>query len=207
MTKESVNEQRPSTLYFNWISRLEYLKIFKLFCFSLKHKGFLSSPNKKVVLSHSFSQFFKDFFASLRSSFFESGKILPHPWEFVHHFLPRGRELDKKTCPGGRDSLAQKNFPRGCPGGMYPVGIHWDIILLFILGVYLPSASHNREEYCKYFDYLWALYDSLSSNGKVILMGDFGGDLGNSLGSKGRRDSNQRGLKQLDLTNYFNVFC
>ena len=70
----------------------------------------------------------------------------------------------------------------------------------------LPSASHNLEEYCEYFDYLWALYDSLSSNGKVILMGDFSGDLGNPLGSKGRRESNQRGLKQLDLTNYFNVF-
>ena len=33
-------------------------------------------------------------------------------------------------------------------------------ILLFILGVYLPSASHNH--YCEYFDYLWAMYDSLS---------------------------------------------
>ena len=120
MTKESVNEQRPSTLYFNWISRLEYLKIFELFCFSLKHKGFLSSPNKKVVLSRSFLNFLRIFFASLRSSFFEFGKILPHPREFDHHFLPRGRELDKKFCPGGRDSLAQKNFPRGCPGGDVP---------------------------------------------------------------------------------------
>ena len=80
-------------------------------------------------------------------------------------------------------------------------------ILLFILGVYLPSASHNLEGYCEYSDYLWALYDSLSSNGKVIPMGDFSGDLGNSLGSKGRRESNQRGLKLLDLSNYFNVFC
>ena len=80
-------------------------------------------------------------------------------------------------------------------------------ILLFILGVYLPSASHNFEEYCEYFDYLWALYDSLPSNGKVILMGDFSGDLGNSLGNKGRRESNQRGLKLLDLANYFNVSC
>ena len=42
---------------------------------------------------------------------------MPHPREFDHHFLPRGRELDKKFCPGGRDSLAQKNFPGGCPGG------------------------------------------------------------------------------------------
>ena len=30
-------------------------------------------------------------------------------------------------------------------------------ILQFILGVYLPSASHNLEEYGQYFDYLWAL--------------------------------------------------
>ena len=80
-------------------------------------------------------------------------------------------------------------------------------ILLFILGVYLPSASHNLEEYGEYFDYLWALHDSLSSNGKVILMGDFNGDLGNSLGNKGRREPNPRGLKLLDLANYFNVSC
>ena len=80
-------------------------------------KVFLSSPNKKVVLSHSFLNFLRIFLASLRSNFFESGKILPHPREFDHHFLPRGRELDKKICLGGRDLLAQKNFPWGCPGG------------------------------------------------------------------------------------------
>ena len=72
-------------------------------------------------------------------------------------------------------------------------------ILLFILGVYLPSASHDLEEYGEYFDYLWALYDSLSSNSKVILMGDFNGNLQNSLGNKGRRDPNQHGLKLLSL--------
>ena len=33
-------------------------------------------------------------------------------------------------------------------------------VLLFILGVYLPPASHNPEEYGEYFDYLWPLYDS-----------------------------------------------
>ena len=40
------------------------------------------------------------------------------------------------------------------------VGIQCDFTgseLLFIVGVYLPSASHNLEEYCEYFDYLWAL--------------------------------------------------
>ena len=66
-------------------------------------------------------------------------------------------------------------------------------------------ASHNLEEYGEYFDYLWALYDSLSSNGKVILMGDFNGDVGNSLGNKSKREPNQRGLKLLDLANYFNL--
>ena len=116
MTKESVNEQRPSTLYFNWISRLEYLKIFELFCFSLKHKGFLSSPNKKVVLSRSFLNFLR-IFCKLKEQFLRVWENFAHPREFDHHFLPRGRELDKKFCPGGRDSLAQKNFPGGCPGG------------------------------------------------------------------------------------------
>ena len=36
-------------------------------------------------------------------------------------------------------------------------------------------------------------------------MGDFNGDLGNSQGNKGRREPNQRGLKLLDLANYFNM--
>ena len=88
------------------------------------------------------------------------------------------------------------------------VGIQCDFPgyeLLFIIGVYLPSASHNLEEYCEYFDYLWVLYDSLSSNGKVILMGDFNGDLGNSLGDKGKREPNERGLKLLSLANDFNL--
>ena len=31
-------------------------------------------------------------------------------------FAP-GQGIRQKICPGGRDSLAQKNFPRGCPGG------------------------------------------------------------------------------------------
>ena len=49
------------------------------------------------------------------------------------------------------------------------------------------------------------MYDSLSSNGKVILMGDFNGNLGNSLGNKGRHEPNQRGLKLLSLANYVNI--
>ena len=42
---------------------------------------------------------------------------------------------------------------------------------LFILSVYLPAASHPIEEFNEYLDYLWALYDSLSKTGFVIVMG------------------------------------
>ena len=73
-------------------------------------------------------------------------KILPHPREFDHHFLPRGRELDKKICPGGRDSLAQINFPGGCPGVMYPVGIDWDITVNIILLYSEVISSFLRSE-------------------------------------------------------------
>ena len=45
------------------------------------------------------------------------GKFCPTPGNSVIIFLPQGRELDKKNCPGGQDSLAQKTFPRGCLGG------------------------------------------------------------------------------------------
>ena len=53
-------------------------------------------------------------------SFFKFGKILPHSWEFDHHFCLGPRELDKKIFPGGRDSLTEKNFPGGCPGQGFP---------------------------------------------------------------------------------------
>ena len=58
----------------------------------------------------------KDFFASLWSSFFEFGKILPHSREFDHHFVPQGRELNKKIARvAGIRSL--KKIPRGLSGG------------------------------------------------------------------------------------------
>ena len=40
----------------------------------------------------------------------------PGQREFDHPFLSRGRESDKKICPGGWDSLAQK-ISRELPGG------------------------------------------------------------------------------------------
>ena len=36
-------------------------------------------------------------------------------------------------------------------------------------------------------------------------MGDFNGDLGNSLGDKGKREPNERGLKLLSFANVFNL--
>ena len=38
----------------------------------------------------------------------------------------------------------------------------------------------------------------------MIIMGNFNGDLGNSLGDKGCYAPNDRGLKLLDFANYFN---
>ena len=76
---------------------------------------------------------------------------------------------------------------------------------LFILSVYMPASSHCIEEFNEYLDYLWALYNSLSTEGFVIIMGDINGDLGNSLGDKGCYAPNNRGLRLLDFANYFNL--
>ena len=70
----------------------------------------LSSPNKKFILSGSFLNFLR-IIASLRSSSFEFGKILPHPREFDHHFCPGAGELGKKNCPGGRNPLLKNISP------------------------------------------------------------------------------------------------
>ena len=76
---------------------------------------------------------------------------------------------------------------------------------LYILSVYLPTSSHNDNEFLEYFDHLWALYDSLSVKGYVIVMGDCNSDLGNSLGDKNTGEPNQRGRKLLEFADYFNV--
>ena len=76
---------------------------------------------------------------------------------------------------------------------------------LFILGVYLPSSSHQMDVFNECFDYLWALYDSLSAKGSVNIMGHLNGDLGNSLGGRGKYEANDRGLKILDFINFFNL--
>ena len=56
-------------------------------------------------------------FASLRSSFFEFGKILPHPLEFDHHFCPGAGELDKKIAQVAGIRLLKKMFPEVARGG------------------------------------------------------------------------------------------
>ena len=62
---------------------------------------------------------------------------------------------------------------------------------LYILSAYLPISSQKDIDFLEYFNHLWALHDSLSVKGYVILMGDFNGDLGNSLGEKSAREPNQ----------------
>ena len=59
----------------------------------------------------------------------------------------------------------------------------------------MSASSRCIEEFNEYLDYLWALYDSLSTEGFVIIMGDLNGDLGNSLGDKGCYAPNDRGLR------------
>ena len=49
---------------------------------------------------------------------------------------------------------------------------------LFILGLYLPSSDGTVEESKEYLDFLWALYDSLSDKGHVLVLSAFNGDLG-----------------------------
>ena len=40
----------------------------------------------------------------------------------------------------------------------------------------------------------------------MILLGDFNGDLGNSLGDKSKKWPNDRGLLLLDFANFFNIY-
>ena len=46
---------------------------------------------------------------------------------------------------------------------------------------------------------------SLSDKGHVLVLGDFNGELGDSLGDKGKYPPNQHGSKLLDFANYFNL--
>ena len=52
---------------------------------------------------------------------------------------------------------------------------------LFILGAYLASSNHTLDEFQECIDLLWALYESLSADGFVFVLGDVNGDFGNCL--------------------------
>ena len=75
---------------------------------------------------------------------------------------------------------------------------------LFILGVHLPSSSHQMDVVNECLDYLWALYDSLSAKGLVIIIG-LNGDLGNSLGGHGKYEAKIAVQKILDFINFFQL--
>ena len=51
----------------------------------------------------------------------------------------------------------------------------------------------------------WALYDTLSTDCYVIVLGNFNRDIGNSLGKKGKKEPNQWGLKLTEFANFFNL--
>ena len=61
------------------------------------------------------------------------------------------------------------------------------------------------EVFSEYFDHLWALYDTLFTDGYVIVLGDFNGDIGNSSGEKGKKEPNQPGPKLTEFANFFNL--
>ena len=74
--------------------------------------------------------------------------------------------------------------------------------VIFLFSVYIcPLRTIVSRNFNEYLDYLWALYDSLSTEGFVIIMGDLNGDLGNSLGDKGCYVPNDRGIRLLDVAN------
>ena len=76
---------------------------------------------------------------------------------------------------------------------------------MFSLGVYLPSSNHTLDEFQECLDLLWALYESLSADGFVIVLGDVNGDFGNCLSMRGKKEPNVRGKLLIDFANFFNV--
>ena len=87
---------------FNGISKLD----FEWFCFSLKYIGFEKNLYCLVV--------FLRIFCKLKEQLLRVWENFPHPRKFDHQFCPGIRQ---KNFPGGRDSLAQKNFPGVARGG------------------------------------------------------------------------------------------
>ena len=65
--------------------------------------------------------------------------------------------------------------------------------VFFVLAVYLPSSNHHDEDFSEYLDLLWSLYDSLSTESLVVVMGDLNADMGNAIDDKSAREPSWRG--------------
>ena len=81
-----------------------------------------------------------------------------------------------------------------------------NLLSFFVLAVYLPSSSHDDEDFSEYLDLLWSLYDSLSTESLVVVMGDLNADMGNAIGNKNTGEPTRRGEKLLEFVHYFNLF-
>ena len=83
-----------------------------MFCFSLKHKGFLSSADKKVVLSRSSFNFFLGFFCKLKKQFLQVWENFAPPSGIQPSFFASGQGIRQKNLPrvAGIRSL-KKIFP------------------------------------------------------------------------------------------------
>ena len=99
---------------FNWIWRLEYLKTLEWFCFSLKYKGFLNSPNKKFVLSRSFLNFLR-IFCRLKEQFLWVWENFAPPPRIRPSFFAPGQGIRQKKLPGWPGFARSKKFSRGLP--------------------------------------------------------------------------------------------
>ena len=70
-----------------------------------------------VLLCRSLLNFLKTFASLIRSSFFEFGKILPHPRGIRPSFFAPGQGIRQKNFPGWPGLARSKNFPWELPWG------------------------------------------------------------------------------------------
>ena len=70
-----------------------------------------------VLLCRSLLNFLRTLASLIRSSFFEVGKILPHPRGIRPSFFASGQGIGQKNLPGWPGLARSKKFSRGCPGG------------------------------------------------------------------------------------------
>ena len=70
-----------------------------------------------VLLSRSLLNFLRTFASLIQSSFFEFGKILPHPRGIRPSFFAPGQGIGQKNLPGWPGLARSKTFSQGLPGG------------------------------------------------------------------------------------------